>query len=98
MTDRKSPAQMQFSKLLRQWTPLFVLLLGLVAFFYLGLYRYLTFNALQQHHEFLLQWTAQHYLLAVLAYILIYILAVAISVPGAVFLTLAGGFLFGTVL
>lgn len=36
--------------------------------------------------------------MAVLAYIAIYSLAVAISIPGAVFLTLAGGLLFGIAL
>jgi uncharacterized membrane protein YdjX (TVP38/TMEM64 family) len=37
----------------------------------------------------------EHHVLAVLAYIALYITAVAFSVPGAVFLTVAGGFLFG---
>jgi uncharacterized membrane protein YdjX (TVP38/TMEM64 family) len=36
--------------------------------------------------------------LASLAYVAIYVLAVAFSFPGAVFLTLAGGFLFGAAL
>jgi uncharacterized membrane protein YdjX (TVP38/TMEM64 family) len=36
-----------------------------------------------------------HRILAVLAYIGIYIVAVALSLPGAVFLTVSGGFLFG---
>lgn len=80
-----------------RWLPIFFLIAGLATFFYLGLYRYLTFAALQQHHQFLSQWTSQHYLLAVLLYIIIYILAVAISVPGAVFFTLIGGFLFGII-
>ena len=38
---------------------------------------------------------AEHRLLAVIAYIGIYTVAVALSVPGAAFLTMAGGFLFG---
>jgi uncharacterized membrane protein YdjX (TVP38/TMEM64 family) len=37
----------------------------------------------------------EHRLLAVLGYIALYIFVVALSVPGAVFLTIAGGFLFG---
>lgn len=86
----------QFSTLIR-WIPLSLLLLGLIVFFSLGFYRYLSFDSLQQHHQILQQWTAQHYLLVVSIYILIYIIAVAISVPGAIFLTLAGGFLFGII-
>src|SRR6202043_2533105 len=45
----------------------------------------------------LLLWTKKHYLWVVISYIFIYTFAVAISVPGAIFLTLAGGFLFGMI-
>ncbi len=38
---------------------------------------------------------AEHRLLALLCYIGLYIVTVALSVPGAVFLTVCGGFLFG---
>jgi uncharacterized membrane protein YdjX (TVP38/TMEM64 family) len=38
---------------------------------------------------------AAHRVLAVLAYMAIYVAAVALSLPGATFLTVAGGFLFG---
>jgi uncharacterized membrane protein YdjX (TVP38/TMEM64 family) len=38
---------------------------------------------------------SEHRVLAVLAYIALYIAAVALSLPGAVFLSVAGGFLFG---
>ena len=40
---------------------------------------------------------AKHRLLAVLGYIGVYIVAAALSLPGAAFLTVAGGFLFGIV-
>lgn len=36
-----------------------------------------------------------HRVLAVLAYMVLYVLTVALSLPGATFLTVAGGFLFG---
>ena len=77
--------------------PLLVLIVLLVLFFYFRLNRYLSFNSLQEHRTTLLAWTKTHYLLAVLTFMGIYIVAVAISVPGAIFLTLASGFLFGIV-
>ena len=43
------------------------------------------------------QWTEAHYALALLAFAGIYTFVVAISVPGAVILTLLGGYLFGIV-
>lgn len=82
----------------RRLLPLLVLIVLLVLFFYFQLNRYLSFNSLQEHRTTLLAWTKTHYLLAVLTFMGIYIVAVAISVPGAVFLTLASGFLFGIVL
>jgi uncharacterized membrane protein YdjX (TVP38/TMEM64 family) len=83
---------------LKRWIPLISIAILFFCFFYFHLYQYLTFAALKQHREFLLHWTMQYPVLSVLIYMGVYILAVAISVPGAAFLTLAGGFLFGAIL
>ncbi len=74
----------------------FIALFGL--FFYFHLYQYLSFDALKEYRQQLLMWTAQHYLLMMISFMAVYIIAVATSVPGATFLTLAGGFLFGITL
>ncbi len=78
--------------------PIIILFIGLILFFYFHLDKYLSFTSLQKHRNFLHLWTSQHAILAPLIFILIYIIAVAISIPGAVFLTLIGGFLFGIVM
>ncbi len=82
-------------KTLKRCLPLLLILIGSICFFYFHLYRYFTFESLQNHHQQLQEWTKTHYLFIVLAYILIYIIIVALSVPGATIMTLAGGFLFG---
>lgn len=82
---------------LKRILPLLILILLLLLSFYLRLDRYLNFNSLQKHRTTLLAWTEAHYLLTVLSFMGIYIIAVAISVPGAIFLTLTGGFLFGII-
>ncbi|MCF6274057.1 MAG: TVP38/TMEM64 family protein [Rhodobacteraceae bacterium] len=56
---------------------------------------YLTFAALAENREALIAWRDSNYLLAALTYVLIYIAVVGFSIPGAVFLSLGGGFLFG---
>jgi uncharacterized membrane protein YdjX (TVP38/TMEM64 family) len=56
----------------------------------------LTFENLKRHREELLLLVQTHPLQAVAAFISGYILFTTFSVPGAVLLTLAGGFLFGT--
>jgi uncharacterized membrane protein YdjX (TVP38/TMEM64 family) len=55
----------------------------------------ISLEALVRHRATIDAFVSEHRLLAILAYIGIYIVAVALSVPGAAFLTVAGGFLFG---
>jgi uncharacterized membrane protein YdjX (TVP38/TMEM64 family) len=80
-----------------------LLLLGLVvvlaglAYYFLGRGE-LSFEALVRHRMAIDGFVTEHRVLAVLAYIGLYIAAVALSVPGAVFLTVSGGFLFGLVI
>jgi len=81
----------------QRWGMVISIIILLVLFFVTGLYRYVSLSALQQHHQILFDWISQHILLAVLLFIAAYIVAVAISIPGATILTIAGGFLFGII-
>lgn len=81
----------------RRWLPPFLLLAGLALALALGLHRHLTLDALAAHREDLARFVAEDGLLAAAVYVAVYALAVAFSIPGATVLTLAGGFLFGTV-
>ncbi len=78
-----------------RFLPLIILILALILFFYFGLYEYLTFEVLERYRNQLISWTQQHYVLTVLSFMIIYIIAVAVSIPGATILTITGGFLFG---
>jgi len=78
-------------------TPLLILLLGLLAFFYFRLYEHMTLDSLKAHRAFLLSWTQKHYFVSSAIFIGIYIFMVAISAPSASLLTILGGFLFGPV-
>lgn len=88
---------MTFARLLRDrrlWIGLGVL--GVIAALRAtGLSDHLSLATLAVHREALGAFVAANLLLAALAYLGIYIAAVAFSLPGATFLTLAGGFLFG---
>jgi uncharacterized membrane protein YdjX (TVP38/TMEM64 family) len=76
--------------------PLAVLAAALVAAFALRLDRYLSFEQLAAHHDWLLAEVARLGLLAPVCYALIYAAATGLSIPGASLLTLAAGFLFGS--
>lgn len=80
-----------------RWLPLAILLLGTILFFAFGLNRYVSFYKLRLYHHDLADFVAAHYVKALLLYGGIYLLFVALSLPGAVWLTVIGGFLFGVV-
>jgi uncharacterized membrane protein YdjX (TVP38/TMEM64 family) len=71
------------------------LLAGLAAFFLLDLNRYLSLDTIKTNRDRLLAYTDEHYLSAVLIFILLYITQAALSLPGSALFTLTGGFLFG---
>jgi uncharacterized membrane protein YdjX (TVP38/TMEM64 family) len=77
--------------------PLLALLIGLGAFFALGLQDQLTCAVLRDNRVAIGGWVDAHRALAVIAFMAGYAAIVALSVPGAVVMTVAGGFLFGTV-
>jgi uncharacterized membrane protein YdjX (TVP38/TMEM64 family) len=81
----------------RRLLPLAALVLAIVLVFATGLHRYLSFDALRQHRHLLQDFVGQHYGVAALLFVLVYTLAVALSIPGAVVLSVAGGFLFDCV-
>ena len=82
------------------WRRLIIVLVfvaGLVTFFALGLDRYLSIDTLRQHREALRTWVETSGVLAALIFMAVYIVTVALSLPGATVLSIAGGFLFGAV-
>ncbi|MEX2648452.1 MAG: VTT domain-containing protein [Alphaproteobacteria bacterium] len=82
--------------LARRVAPVAVLLGGLALFFALGLDDYLSIEALRAHRVELVGFVAARPVAAALAYVAIYALAIAFSVPGGTIMTISGGFLFGT--
>src|SRR4029077_11231251 len=80
-----------------------VIVLGLFAlaagaFFYFDLAQYLSLEALKANRDKLLAYTEAHYQTAAALFVLLYCLQTAFSLPGAALFTLAGGFLFGSVI
>lgn len=83
-----------------KWTrflPLVAIAVGGIAAFTFGR-DYLSFSALAEHYQDMVAWRDANWIASVLVFMGVYVAAVAFSVPGAVWLTLIGGFLFGTVL
>lgn len=80
---------------LKRFLPMVVVVVGLAAFILSGGHQYLSFEALSQHRADLLQFAADHALSAIVIFFIAYVVVIALSLPGGVWLTLAGGFVFG---
>ncbi|NIA67814.1 TVP38/TMEM64 family protein [Pelagibius litoralis] len=79
----------------KRFLPLAVLLGAIGTAFALGLHEHLSIDTLREHRAVLNAFVADNALLAGLAFIAVYALSTALSLPGGVILTVAGGFLFG---
>lgn len=80
-----------------RFIPLLLVAAGIAAVFALDLDRHLSLSALAENRRALAEFVAANGIAAGAAYMLVYAVVVALSVPGAVILTLAGGLLFGVV-
>jgi uncharacterized membrane protein YdjX (TVP38/TMEM64 family) len=85
----------QKSWIIRRLIPLMaIVLLGVAAYFVFGR-GLISLEALVRHRATIGAFVTEHQVLAVLAYVALYVTTVALSLPGATFLTVSGGFLFG---
>jgi len=84
---------------LKDWlapmAPLIALGAIIVLVFAMGWHQYLSLDTVRDHGAWLKAFTAEHYALALLIYLAAYAALTTTAIPGAVFLTLTGGFLFG---
>jgi len=87
-----SAAQRRIS---RRLLPLVLVAAFAVAAYFLIGWGGVSLELLVHHRVIIDAFVAQHYVVSILIYIVLYVATVAFSVPGAAFLTVAGGFLFG---
>jgi uncharacterized membrane protein YdjX (TVP38/TMEM64 family) len=68
------------------------------AAFTFGIGDYLSFDALRDNRELLTSFVTDHAVIAVISFIALYAFSTALSLPGGAVLSIAGGFLFGSIL
>jgi uncharacterized membrane protein YdjX (TVP38/TMEM64 family) len=81
--------------LIRRLIPLAVIALLAITVYIVFGRGLISLEALVRHRAAIAAFVTAHFDLALLAYIALYVATVALSLPGAAFLTAAGGFLFG---
>lgn len=73
-------------------------LAAIALFFVFDLGRFLTLSALKANHQALVEFYRANTLLTVAAFMAVYIVQTALSLPGAAILSLAAGALFGSIM
>lgn len=81
---------------LRRFAPIVVVVLAMVAVFATGAHRHVSLETLVRHRMAIDGFVEAHGVAAVAMFMAIYITVVALSIPGAIFLTIGSGILFGT--
>lgn len=82
----------------KSWFLLLVIFLILATFYLTDLKTYFSFSALKMYHRDLIFFVENHFLTALLLFGVTYVIVAATSIPIAAFLTILGGFLFGSFL
>lgn len=81
---------------IKRWLPLIVIIILMVATFVSGLHEKISLQVLQDNKAFMMQAVTNYPIMTGLGFMVIYIVFVALSLPAATLLSLAGGYLFGT--
>lgn len=87
--EKKSP--------ISRFGPLVVIAVIAATFVGSGAHRFLTLDSLRENYESMSVFVEQNFLTALALFIFAYIIVTAASIPGASFMSLAGGFLFGAI-
>jgi len=83
---------------LTRWVPLLLICLAMGLVYALGWHRYVTLEQIATHRAALKAFLADHAILAPLLYVSLYVVAISLSLPTGLVLTLTGGLLFGWLL
>lgn len=82
----------------RKWLPLIAIIALMVFVFAMGWHEHLSFKTIGLNYERLMDFIEANFATALSIYVLAYIVVVALSLPGGLIMTLAGGLLFGWVI
>ena len=80
---------------MKRWIPLTLLLIAMAGFWLSGVGKELSTDSFFVHKDQIQTYINNHFIMALILYFLLYMGVVALSLPFASFLTMAGGFLFG---
>lgn len=77
-----------------KYLPILIILIGMTFIYFSGVYHYLSFDMIRVYHKNFKIFVNMYPIATPILFCLVYITSTALSVPGAIFLTLLGGYLF----
>ncbi|MEM1148573.1 MAG: VTT domain-containing protein [Pseudomonadota bacterium] len=77
--------------------PVYLIAAAMIGAWQYGVFQYLSLETLREQQEVLQGFVANNLALAVAIFVLIYAAATLFMIPGALWITIAGGFLFGLI-
>ncbi|MDP3531692.1 MAG: VTT domain-containing protein [Alphaproteobacteria bacterium] len=83
---------------MKKYLPLVLIVVLAIIAWFSGLRDYFSFAVLKENQQTLELYVLNNKIMAILIYVGLYILVVALSIPGATFMTLVGGFFFNQIL
>ncbi|MEM8799053.1 MAG: TVP38/TMEM64 family protein [Pseudomonadota bacterium] len=82
--------------MIKRFLPLVMIVAAIGTAWGLGLQNYISLDALKENREALQAFVSDYGILAALAFMVLYAVTTALSLPTGLVMTLAGGFMFGT--
>lgn len=83
---------------MKKLLPLGLLGMIIALVYVFDLQSYLTFDALQENRVLLQSFVKEHFFVSIIVFFFIYLVAIALSLPGGAVMSVTGGFLFSTIL
>ncbi len=77
-----------------KFVPILLILFGMASLYFSGVYEMLSFEYLKMYHTSFKMFVGMYPIAVPIIFCTVYIICVALSIPGAVFLTLLAGYLF----
>lgn len=94
MVDQNNNPNLLEKKMIKRFIPLIVIVLLMAIVYFTGLYEYISYENLKQHRQTFKEFVHARPFIAPLTFMVVYALSTALSIPGGIFLSIFGGFLF----
>ena len=79
---------------MKRFIPLFIIVAIMISLYFVGFYKAISFETIRNHHIEMTEYVHDHPILAPFLFTGSYMALAALSIPGAMFFSLIGGYLF----